>query len=434
MWNKNHPLISIAISCILSGLIFLVAGLNFALGALVILLFIDLIRHLNQIKSFSEWLHSSNHQTLPVRDGTWGHIYANIKKIIDQKELASQRASKSVTEARSAANSLPVGLIFLNEKHEIVWANLVAKGFFDISNEDFGKKATYILRQPEFDELLMTNAANATQEHRLILRLKKPFNDLILSIQILLYEKNKYLVLAEDISDIDRIQNARSDFIADVSHELRTPLTVIHGFLETLEHIKTKNNILRDAIPLMSQQTVRMTRLIEDLLSLTRVESQGLKNEEEVNIPSLVESLAKDARSFPETEHDLLVAECSKIWLRGNAEELRSAFENLISNAIRYTPGGGTITIRWLPQPSGVCFSVEDTGVGISQVDIPRLTERFYRVDKSRSRVTGGTGLGLAIVKHIANRHQATIDIKSEEGVGSVFSIRFPMERCTPPE
>ncbi len=418
----------------LSSLIFITTGSYYAFGALILLLLIELTRHLVQIKLLSNWLRNLKNEDLPVKNGVWGHIYANIKKIVDEKKISDRRFDRIVKNTKSAANSLPAGLIFLNEKHEIIWANQKAKSFFDISDEDFGKKATYVLRQPEFNQLLISKTKKIESESQLTLRLKNPFNDLILSITVLSYDEKKFIILADDISHLDRLQNSRSEFIANVSHELRTPLTVIHGFIETLQEMKSDDDILRNAITLMSEQTIRMNRLIEDLLNLTQVESQRLRNQEAVDVPSILRSLVKDAQSFPENQHELLIMECSPTWITGNAEELRSAFENLISNAIRYTPGGGTIKIRWYTNYQGVVFSIEDTGVGINQIDIPRLTERFYRVDKSRSRVTGGTGLGLAIVKHIANRHQAEIIIKSKEGIGSIFSLIFPKERCTRPE
>ena len=223
----------------------------------------------------------------------------------------------------------------------------------------------------------------------------------------------------------------RRDFVANVSHELRTPLTVVNGFVETLCDMPSlENDMARRALQLMSEQTQRMERLVKDLLTLSTLDNVlNALQEETVEVPALLNALYQEGQSLSAGQHTVRLELASNCSLTGNTEELRSAFGNLISNAIRYTPHHGEIVMRWQEQDGQPVFSMQDSGIGIAPQHIPRLTERFYRVDHSRSRATGGTGLGLAIVKHVVNRHQAKLEISSEEGKGSTFSIIFPAKR-----
>jgi len=253
------------------------------------------------------------------------------------------------------------------------------------------------------------------------------------SLQVLIrrYGADAKLVLSQDLTERERSEAMRRDFVANVSHELRTPLTVVGGFLETLEDMEVPDpEMSKRAIELMRQQTSRMTRLVDDLLTLSRLEStQNPLREEDVNVPEMLRALHQDAQVLSAGRHRIRVTLESSEWLKGNTEELRSAFGNLISNAVRYTPENGEIEIRWEVRDGNPAFAVRDTGIGIEPQHIARLTERFYRVDRSRSRETGGTGLGLAIVKHVLNRHQAYLDIQSTPGSGSTFSVMFPDTR-----
>ena len=433
MWKNDNPTLSIFIICLISLLVWVLLGPLYAMAALSLQLLVEISRHIRHLHALSQWLHNPIKRNLPVANGIWGHILANIKSLVDEREVSERQISDALNSAKAAGAVLPDGIFLLNRQHEILWFNAAATKFFQTAEDDLGKKITFVLRQPQFEKLLANTAPTSSKtdtENEIRLRLKKPFGDVLLVVQILPYENDKLLVLARDITDIERIENSRRDFIANVSHELRTPLTVIHGFLETLEETSDNNSLLQQALPLMSEQTVRMTRLIEDLLSLTKVESEGLRNEEDVNIPAMLDTLIRDTRAFPETKHELFISSRCSTWLKGNAEELQSAFGNLLSNAIRYTPPGGTIKVSWEKKGSNAVFSVQDNGTGFDAIHIPRLTERFYRIDKSRSRNTGGTGLGLAIVKHVANRHQAELQIETNPGHGSKFSLRFPNNRC----
>jgi two-component system phosphate regulon sensor histidine kinase PhoR len=226
----------------------------------------------------------------------------------------------------------------------------------------------------------------------------------------------------------------RRDFVANVSHELRTPLTVLVGFLETVRELKLDPQRIRDYLGMMQEQSARMHRIIEDLLTLSMLESAPPPSAERVSTRPLLERLHADAQALSGGRHRVSLMGAPAVDLLGSESELSSAFGNLVSNAIRYTPQDGEVRIIWRDAPEGSSFSVEDTGIGIAEEHVPRLTERFYRVDRSRSRETGGTGLGLAIVKHAVARHQAHLDVESKPGQGSRFTIRFPAKRTIPGE
>jgi two-component system phosphate regulon sensor histidine kinase PhoR len=245
------------------------------------------------------------------------------------------------------------------------------------------------------------------------------------------YGGKQKLLLSRDVTRLEMIQTMRRDFIANVSHELRTPLTVIGGFLETLTDESHPDPKTRKwALALMTDQTQRMQRLVEDLLTLSRLEdTENLAREETVDVPQMLRGLYDEAQSLSSGRHLVILSLDTDAKLLGSADELRSAFSNLISNAIRYTPDGGIITLSWAIRDGQGVFSVQDSGIGIEPEHIPRLTERFYRVDRGRSRESGGTGLGLAIVKHVLTCHQAKLEIASEQGKGSCFSAWFPAAR-----
>jgi two-component system phosphate regulon sensor histidine kinase PhoR len=247
-------------------------------------------------------------------------------------------------------------------------------------------------------------------------------------VSVVPYGNEQLLLVARDNTRLHKLEQIRRDFVANVSHELRTPLTVISGFLETLGDFPRINaQDRKHALQLMSQQTARMQHIVDDLLLLSRLETdQRPVRLEQVAVPDLLDTMADEAKTLSGGKHAIRLEVEQDLHLHGNPEELRSAFTNLVSNAVRYSPGGGTITIRWFADARGAHFQVQDTGVGIAEHDIPRLTERFYRVDTARSRQSGGTGLGLAIVKHVLERHNAVLEISSELGEGSTFSCDFP--------
>jgi two-component system phosphate regulon sensor histidine kinase PhoR len=251
------------------------------------------------------------------------------------------------------------------------------------------------------------------------------------------FSAGRTLLLVEDLTQLERLETVRRDFVANVSHEMRTPLTVVQGFLETAkdsiadtEHPTPPEEIVQ-FLDMALDHAHRMQRLIEDLLTLSTLETDAPPQEETVDVATLLASVREETQALSSGRHELIIENAGPASLLGSSRELHSAFSNLASNAVRYTPGGGRITLRWLAQPGGACFEVEDSGIGIDPRHIPRLTERFYRVDRGRSRESGGTGLGLAIVKHVLERHQATLSIKSRPGAGSTFTAIFPGRRVT---
>lgn len=340
----------------------------------------------------------------------------------DQVEL-----SEVLDRFQTAAQAMPDGIVMLNSADQIIWCNLISGAHFGLDVErDHGQFIRYLIRQEQFTDYL--NAQNYSEP----LVLKSPINrEITLTAQLVPYGHNQKLLISRDITQLERIDAMRRDFVANVSHELRTPLTVVGGFLETFADTDNLTpDALRSYLGLMREQTQRMQRLIEDLLTLSRLENtQSAPHEERIDVPALARSLLEEARSLSGGKHELVLAIDTEAALRGAHDELHSALGNLISNAVRYTPAGGKITLRWEKKGNEAMFSVEDTGEGIEAQHLPRLTERFYRVDRSRSRETGGTGLGLAIVKHVLTRHQARLEITSEPGKGSRFSVWFPSHR-----
>jgi two-component system phosphate regulon sensor histidine kinase PhoR len=295
---------------------------------------------------------------------------------------------------------------------------------------DRGQFIRYLMRQAHFLEFL--DAADYSQ--RLVC--KSPINrELTLSLQLVPFGASQKLLVARDITDLERVDAMRRDFIANVSHELRTPLTVVGGFVETLaDATDLPVSESRRYFDLMLDHTRRMHHLLDDLLTLSRLESTDhTLSDESVNVAELARVLKAEAESLSRGRHQVSLQLDSSTWLKGNLQEIRSALGNLVSNAVRYTPEGGEIRLAWRERDGEGVFSVTDTGEGIAAEHIPRLTERFYRVDRSRSRETGGTGLGLAIVKHVLTRHGARLDIQSTPGKGSTFSAIFPAQRVQHP-
>jgi two-component system phosphate regulon sensor histidine kinase PhoR len=258
---------------------------------------------------------------------------------------------------------------------------------------------------------------------------------LALSVQLIPYGEAQKLLLSRDVTRLERVETMRRDFVANVSHELRTPLTVLAGFLETVQELELDARRTRDYVNLMAEQARRMQRIVDDLLALSALESSPEPSlEERVSMRGLLARVKSDADALSGGRHQVVLDAAEGLDIAGAESEIASAFSNLVSNAVRYTPAGGRITLRWESDANGARLSVVDTGQGIPAQHLPRLTERFYRVSTSRSRETGGTGLGLSIVKHVLQLHQARLEIASEIGVGSTFSCVFGPERLLEPQ
>ena len=327
----------------------------------------------------------------------------------------------------------------LDTAYNIVWLNPTAESHWNISRKDDRMQTiTYLIRYPEFIAYL-----NARQ-YGVPLTLKLTRADaggapkeLIFTVQLVPFGDEQMLLLSRDVTEYERLETMRRDFVANVSHELRTPITVLSGFLETMSNFTVAGNVdvplIEKSLLHMRAHAARMQRLVEDLLTLSQLEDEGHRlAEAPINVPGMLQALVADAQLLSNGRHTLsLVA--GDVWLIGNRDEINSAFGNLLSNAVRYTPAGGKIDVRWGQEDGRPVFRVVDNGEGIAPEHIPRLTERFYRVDRGRSQATGGTGLGLAIVKHVLIRHGGRLDIQSSRGIashGSQFSLFFPTTRA----
>jgi two-component system phosphate regulon sensor histidine kinase PhoR len=422
-----HPIATLSMLFVLALGLFAIFDLAVSLSTLFLGLLAYLLFHLKYLAALDRWLENPKHSELPQGIGLWNDIFYNLQRLQRRQNRNQVELSEVLERFQTAAQAMPDGIVMLNAADQIIWCNLVSGAHFGLDSErDHGQFIRYLIRQAQFTDYL--NAQNYSEP----LFLKSPINrDTSLTIQLVPYGQNQKLLISRDVTQIERIEAMRRDFVANVSHELRTPLTVVGGFLESFADSELLNhNELRSYLRLMREQTQRMQRLIEDLLTLSRLENnQSAPHEDCVDIPALAHSLHEEAKSLSNGKHDIQLVIDADACLRGTYDELRSALGNLISNAVRYTPEGGKITLRWEKKGNEAVFSVEDTGDGIEAQHLPRLTERFYRVDRSRSRETGGTGLGLAIVKHVLTRHQARLEITSEPGKGSRFSAWFPSHR-----
>ena len=360
--------------------------------------------------------------------GAWGDAFSKVDRIV-----MDARAQIHVLEARhnrfiQGFQASPNGVVMLDDDLHIEWCNASAENFFGISfRKDNLQNISFLVRNPDFVNYLTLRRF----EHPIVIQRMGFAHELTIAIQVFPFGEDQLLLLAQDVTDLQKTEAMRRDFVANVSHEIRTPLTVLIGFLETMQSIDLAPDQRNRYIGLMMTQSYRMKSLVEDLLTLANLEANtSFAPMQEFDVVAEMAALKIDAEALSAGRHRIVFEVTTQTGLYGERRELHSAFSNLISNAIRYTPEGGKITVSWGLSPSrhGL-FSVTDTGPGIEAVHLPRLTERFYRVDGSRSRDTGGTGLGLAIVKHIATRHNAQLLISSVVGEGSTFKLRFAPER-----
>ncbi|TAK92396.1 MAG: phosphate regulon sensor histidine kinase PhoR [Burkholderiaceae bacterium] len=368
---------------------------------------------------------------VPHVDGWWEDLVARIYRLQKERQQQLERQTNEAAELRHMIQALPEGVLTLDQDNHILWCDPTAAHHLALDpGRDLGLSIINLVRHPDF-----VNYIRAHREGRqpdAMVKIPGPFPGAILSVQLLDYGRAQRLLLTRDISQWEKLDIMRRDFIANVSHELKTPLTVIAGFLETLSEHTLPVEQQAHFLALMSEQSQRMQGLVEDLLTLSSLESGGDQaSEDQVAMDQLLAQVERDACSLSQGRHTMNFTFERGLNLRGNEQELLSALGNLVSNAIRYTPDGGAIHVRWARQQGtqGASFSVQDSGIGIEAQHIPRLTERFYRVDRSRSRESGGTGLGLAIVKHVLMRHQARLEVKSTLGKGSTFSAEFPAHR-----
>ena len=376
------------------------------------------------------WLRHRNYAEPPDVGGVWGEIIAQIVRLHRRKRFHKQRFVQLMRQLQRSTAALPDGVVILNAQREIVWFNRMAARLLNLRRTaDLGMRIENLLRAPEFVRYL----AGGDFANPVVVRTSTG-EDGFLSLQVAPYGDGQLLLLVRDVSRQMRLEAVRRDFVANASHELRSPLTVISGYLETLAADPVFDAELQGPIAEMRRQADRMTAIIRDLIELSRLEeTDEIVGGEPVDVAALLALLRKDVLARPVHPQDVRVKVDSQAQLIGDEPEIHSAFSNLVDNAAKYTPAEGAIEIRWWVDEDGGHFAVADTGMGVPPEHIPRLTERFYRVDAGRSRATGGSGLGLAIVKHVLQRHGATLEVRSTPGAGSTFTCHFPSERIRQP-
>jgi two-component system phosphate regulon sensor histidine kinase PhoR len=345
----------------------------------------------------------------------------------DRFMTRSRRIASSLRDLRSAAGNLPDAVVLLDQDQHVRWFNHAAEDLLGLRRPH--DRGTDLHERLSTSELAGWLADGAHEPLNDIAAPGKPNTHL--NVTLLPFGRRQRLLLARDISHLTRLEQIRRDFVANVSHELRTPLTVIHGYLELIDPEDVPE--LAPVLDEMRAQSKRMGQIVEDLLTLSRLETQDHVTEERVAMAPLLATLRKEAEALSQGRHHITVESTAEADLLGSIKDLHSALSNLVSNAVRYTPSGGSITIRWQRVADGAVYSVSDTGFGIPANHLARLTERFYRVSSSRSRDSGGTGLGLSIVKHVLNLHQARLSIESTPGQGSTFACHFGPERLLKP-
>ena len=376
------------------------------------------------------WLRHRNYADPPDVGGVWGEIIAQVVRLHRRKRFHKQRFVQLMRQLQRSTAALPNGVVILNAQREIVWFNRMAARLLELrSTADLGLRIDNLLREPEFLRYL----ARQDYSNPVVIR-PTMGEDTYLSLQVAPYGDGQLLLLVSDVSRQMRLEAVRRDFVANASHELRSPLTVISGYLETLGQDPALAPDLLGPVAEMRRQAERMTQIIRDLIELSRLEeTDEIVGGSPIDVAALLALLRKDVLARPVHPHEVRVRVESAAQLIGDEPEIHSAFSNLVDNAAKYTPPEGSIEMRWWTDEDGGHFAVTDTGFGIPSEHIPRLTERFYRVDAGRSRATGGSGLGLAIVKHVLQRHGASLEVQSTLGEGSSFICHFPHPRVERP-
>ena len=387
-----------------------------------IVLLVLVIVQLRYMYHLSLWLDHPDEVKLQDGWGSWTEIFAKLYRLRREDQKNRAELAEWLSRFRQAMSQLPDGVVIMDDVLFLEWCNPVAEQHLRLNlDKDKGMRVTNLIRAPEFIDYIIL----ARYDEPLTLKI----GERKLIVRLIPFEDRRQILVTHDVTEFDRLETMRRDFIANASHELRTPLTVINGFLEIANAEPNLDQATRmQHLRLMAEQGRRMQNLVEDMLVLTRLESIDYPlRKEVVSIRTLLEQVHAEAEALSAGRHRISI-QIDGPDITGGADELRSAFSNLVTNAVRYTPEGGEISIAWRASPQGPEFSVRDTGIGIKQEHLSRLTERFYRVDKGRSRETQGTGLGLAIVKHVLARHDARLRIESEPGQGSVFTIQFPQQ------
>ena len=417
-------------------------GLGAWPGACLGLIAVSLLSFLIQARGeylFSVWIKSADTLNSSGQSGRWGETAYQVRRLFKQKEVELNASKESLRQFLSAIQASPNGVVLLDNEWHIIWSNRTATRHLGVDPQrDVGQLIGFLLRNPVFSAY----ARSHLYENEVVIEGRENSVDhpQKIAIQVFPYGDGNKLLLSRDITALEQAEVMRRDFVANVSHEIRTPLTVLIGFVETMLNLSLTETETNNYLNLMSQQALRMQNLVQDLLTLSTLEGSPLPSESEwhsfdrlwSNCHEEAKGLVKVLNQKNGSTYLLSFSIADDLTgheISGSVDEIRSSFSNLVSNALRYTPSGGKVTVAWRQCEGGYEFSVIDTGEGIAPEHITRLTERFYRVDRSRSRDTGGTGLGLAIVKHVIQRHDGQLRIESKLNSGSSFSLIFPSQR-----
>ncbi len=383
--------------------------------------------HLYNLTRLLRWLRLGKGYQPPESSGIWDEVFESLQRLLQRNNKRKKNLRRQLKRFHKMVAALPDAAVELRaDGDEIEWWNDAASRFLGLQYpRDVGQRIGNLLRHPDLQQYCQV------QDYEEAVEIPAPVDEnRILRIRIIPYSGNRRLLLARDMTRIRLLERTRKDFVANASHELRSPLTVLSGYLETLQDDDACSEIAPQ-LHSMQAQTDRMTHIVDDLMLLSRLESEAPRvDAQPVNVPVLLRRVTEQAKALSgPDEHEFVTDIDDRLCLHGRESELYSAFSNLLFNAVRYTPSAGRIELVWQDTDEGPVFSVSDTGVGIAPQHLPRLTERFYRVDAGRSRATGGTGLGLAIVKHVLQRHRAHLEIESNTGSGSIFTCRFDPDR-----
>jgi two-component system phosphate regulon sensor histidine kinase PhoR len=411
----------------LSGIVGVLFGVRAALGFALVMLVLQTLFTTFHTQRLWRLLDAPVYGEVPSAPGVWGEIYYRLHKLAKRWHAQVRQVEQQHSRFIQGIQASPNGVAMLDDTDQIEWCNAIAETHFGLdAKRDLRQHITHLVRQPDFVRYL----ASQHYESVLVMRGMGLNRQHVLAVQIFPYGENRKLILTQDITELERTDSMRRDFVANVSHELKTPLTVLSGFLETMRELPLNESDRARYLEMMEQQSSRMQKIVRDLLVLANLEGDVKPPSDDVlDMRAVLRHLEEDADNLSNGRHRIAFDTDEALTVAGSETEIVSALANLVTNAIRYTPDGGTIDVSWQRIRDRAVFSVRDSGLGIPAEHIPRLTERFYRVDRSRSRDTGGTGLGLAIVKHVLQRHGADLEVTSEEGRGSTFSVKFPAAR-----
>jgi two-component system, OmpR family, phosphate regulon sensor histidine kinase PhoR len=379
---------------------------------------------------FEHWLSHRTEVAPPNMQGLWGEVLATTNRLYRRKVFHKRRVLVLLREFRRMTSAMPDGAVLLGQNREILWFNRTAGRWLDLKRKlDYGIRIDNLVRNPDFVEYLDRRGATVPPR----IHLPKSGDRWLLVRLVTTNATGQQLLILRDVTNEARLESMRKDFVANASHELRSPLTVISGYLDALADEPGLDQAWQDPVQEMRRQSDRMRSIVQDLLELSRLEAHsGDAETTEVDVGGMLSLIRKDALARPQRPAAIELHLDSDALLQGSETELHSIFANLVSNAVKYTPAEGRVDIRWWTDPKGAHLEVRDTGIGIPAEHLPRLTERFYRVDAGRSRKLGGSGLGLAIVKHALQRHGGRMDVASVEGQGSTFTCHFPVTRVVP--